>query len=162
MACTSPAVWLSVVNAEAVKRGQLAPRGDFEDRATAAKFFAVSSAHWSCAVEISGRLTPAPREGGRRQVRLESKAVERGQLAPGGDFEHRAVAVGSAESCRAIEFSVQAPNERPEVRVSAVGALETHKSRGGLYGRAMEVAVEAPDGRPAGGVHRRAMHRRSS
>jgi hypothetical protein len=65
-------------------------------------------------------------------VRLETKALERGQLAPAAIFEHSAVAVGSAESCPAIEVSVQALNERPEVRVSAVAALETHKSRGGL------------------------------
>jgi hypothetical protein len=65
--------------------------GDLEDRADA-----VRSATVGCAIQVSigSQLEPG---GGRGTVRAV-EVVQRGQHAPSGDLETRAIAIGSASN----------------------------------------------------------------
>src|ERR1022692_3634042 len=79
-----PAVWLG---AEAVKCGQRATRGDFEDRP------ALVCPTGGCPVEVPIGGLDQPREGvfAVRAVCLGAEAVKRRQRATRGDFEDGAI-----------------------------------------------------------------------
>ena len=132
------------LGAKAVQRGQRALGCDFEDRATAdiAKDWKkdtveVSPAKRCCPVEvpIAGLHQPGVRVGAVRAV----EAVQCGQRALGGHFEHRATAlvtgvVSSTKLGCPVEVSIGALDERCN-RISAVSLVEINQSGEGLRTR---------------------------
>jgi hypothetical protein len=63
---------------------------------------------------------------------LGTKVVQRGERAPSGDFEDRALAVGSAGGGCSVKVPVGCLHERKMVGARPVASVETHKSVEGL------------------------------